>query len=180
MFPEVRDIMLQIPNSQKQSLDVSTILSIFNLKPEGGEKIIGMHFIVSSVSPSVCLSVTFSVQAITCLCIDELPYNFVQMLSLLTQYAVTLTWVHTSKVKVTQDIWRSENTCLCPRYNLSMHWSFGRGYSRPLGCLVLMDLLCESLYVFPINNVYHKISYMVKLHLLKSYTFTWVKCRFYN
>jgi len=23
---------------------------------------------------------------------------------------------------VTQDIWRSECTCLCPRYNLRMHW----------------------------------------------------------
>ena len=36
----------------------------------------GMHF----VRPSVCLSVTFRVCAITYVCIDGLPSNLVQML----------------------------------------------------------------------------------------------------
>jgi len=44
------------------------------------------------------------VYAITYLCIDVLPSNLVQMLSSLRQCAVTLTLVHTSKVKVTWDI----------------------------------------------------------------------------
>ena len=50
-----------------------------------------------------------------------LPYNLI-WISLLRQCAVTLTQVHTSKVKVTQDNLRSEYTCLCPRYNLLMYW----------------------------------------------------------
>ena len=59
-----------------------------------------MHF----VCPSVCLSVTFRVRAITYVCIDGLPPNLVQMLSSLRRWAVTMTRIHTSKVKVTQDI----------------------------------------------------------------------------
>ena len=74
---------------------------------------------------SVRLSVIFRVQTITYLCIDWLPYYLVQMLSSLRRFAVTLTQVHTSRVKVTQDIWRSEYTCLCSRYNLLMHWRLG-------------------------------------------------------
>jgi len=40
----------------------------------------------------------------TYVCIDGLPSNLVQMLSLLRRCAVTLTRIHTSKVKFTQDI----------------------------------------------------------------------------
>ena len=58
----------------------------------------------NALRPSVCLSVTFRVRAITYVCIDGLPSNSVQMLSSLRRCAVTLTRIHTSKVKVTQDI----------------------------------------------------------------------------
>ena len=61
------------------------------------------------------------VRAIIYVCIDGLSSNLVQMLSSFRQCAVTLTLIHTSKVKVTQDILRSEYTCSCPRYNLCMH-----------------------------------------------------------
>jgi len=44
------------------------------------------------------------VPAITYICIDGLPSNLVQMFSSLRQCAVALTCIHTSKVKVTQDI----------------------------------------------------------------------------
>ena len=71
-----------------------------------------MHF-------AVCLSVIFLVQAIThSLCIDGLPYNLVQMFSPLRTCTVTLTQVHTSKVKVILDMCRSEYTCLYPHYIL--------------------------------------------------------------
>jgi len=67
------------------------------------EGIIGMYFgrlsVHLSVCLFVCLSVTFYIQAIT-LYLDELPYNLVQMLSSLRRCPVTLTQVHTSKVKV--------------------------------------------------------------------------------
>ena len=43
------------------------------------------------------------VRSVTYVCIDGLPSNLVQMLSSLRQCAVTLTQIHTSKVKVTQD-----------------------------------------------------------------------------
>jgi len=56
---------------------------------------IGTHF--------VRLSVTFLVRAVTNLCIDGLPCNWVQMSSF-RWCAVTLTLDHTSKLKVTQDI----------------------------------------------------------------------------
>jgi len=49
----------------------------------------------------VRLSVTFRVWAIIYLCIDGLPDNLVKMLTSLRRFAVTLTGVHTSKVKVT-------------------------------------------------------------------------------
>jgi len=69
-----------------------------------------MHFVLLSVCPSfhpsVCLLVTFRVRAVTYICIDGLPFNLVQMLSSSRQCAVTLTRIHTSKVKVTQDIVR--------------------------------------------------------------------------
>ena len=78
----------------------------------------GMHF----GRPSVCPSVTFRVHAITYICIDGLPSYLVQMLSWSRRCAVTLTRIHTSKVKVSRDIKRSEYTCSCPRYNLLMHW----------------------------------------------------------
>ena len=42
--------------------------------------------------------------AITYVCIDGLQSNLVQMLSSLRRCAVTVTRIHTSKVKVTQDI----------------------------------------------------------------------------
>ena len=63
-----------------------------------------MHCVCPLVSLSVCLSVTFRVRAITYVCIDGLPSNLVQMLSSLRRCAVTMTRIHTSKVKVTQDI----------------------------------------------------------------------------
>jgi len=49
-------------------------------------------------------SLTFRVRSITFVRIDRLPSNLVQMLSPFRRCAVTLTWIHTSKVKVTQDI----------------------------------------------------------------------------
>jgi len=60
----------------------------------------GMHF----GRPSVCPSVTFRVHAITYICIDGLPSYMVEMLSSLRQCTVTVTGIHTSEVKVTQDI----------------------------------------------------------------------------
>jgi len=49
-------------------------------------------------------SVTCLVRTITYVCIDGLPSNLVQMLSSLRRCAVTLTRIHTSKVKVTHNI----------------------------------------------------------------------------
>ena len=63
------------------------------------------------------------VRAISYLCTDGIPYNLVLMFSYLRR-AVTLTRVHTSKVKVMQYIYRSEYKCLYPRDNLLMHWRF--------------------------------------------------------
>ena len=57
---------------------------------------IGMHFVSQSVRPSV----TFRVRSITNVSIDGLPSILVQMLSSLRRCAVTLTQIHTSKVKV--------------------------------------------------------------------------------
>ena len=57
-----------------------------------------------SVCLSVCPSITFHVRAITYLCIDGLSSNLVQMLSSLRRCSVTVTRIHTTKVKVTQDI----------------------------------------------------------------------------
>ena len=73
---------------------------IFNPPPQSGEGILGMHFVSLSVRPSV----TFRVCSITYVCIDGLPSNLVQMLSSLGRCAVTITRIHTLKVKVTQDI----------------------------------------------------------------------------
>jgi len=50
------------------------------------------------------MSVIFHVWPKTYLCIDGLAYDLVQMLSSLRRCAVTLTRVHTSKVKVTWSI----------------------------------------------------------------------------
>ena len=57
-----------------------------------------------SVCPSICMYVTLHAQAKTYLRIDVLPYSLVHMWSSLSQCAVTLTWIHISKVKVTHDI----------------------------------------------------------------------------
>ena len=38
-----------------------------------------------------------------------------------------------------------EYTCSCSRYNLPMHWSFGRGYSRPIVCLHFLKMVQKSL-----------------------------------
>jgi len=46
--------------------------------------------------------------AITYICMDGLPSNLLQMLSSLRWCAVTLTQIHTSNVKVTQD----QTTCI--------------------------------------------------------------------
>jgi len=81
---------------------------LINSPAQSGEGIIGMHFVSLSVCMSVCLSVTFRVHAIIYVCIDGLPSNMVQMLSSLRRCAVTLTRMHTSKVKVTQD----QRTCI--------------------------------------------------------------------
>ena len=89
------------------------LLVFFNPLPRSEEGIIRMHF----VRLSVRLFVTY-----VSLCIDGLPSILVQMLSSMRQCAVTLTRINTSKVKVTQHVWMSEYTCLCPRYNLRMHW----------------------------------------------------------
>jgi len=84
-------------------------ISMINPPPRNAFQIIGMHFF----SPSVRLSVTFRVPAITYLCIDWLPSNLVQMLSSLRRCALTLIWIHTSKVKHrTQLVW-------CPWFHLS-------------------------------------------------------------
>jgi len=69
------------------------LISSFMFSPP---RIIGMRF----VRQSVCLSVTFRVRSITYLCIDGLPSNLVQILSSLRRCTVTLTHIHTSKVKV--------------------------------------------------------------------------------
>jgi len=61
-----------------------------------------------TIRQSVRPSVTFSVHAVTYVCIDGLPSNLVQMLSWLRQCAVTLNRIHDSKVKVTQD----KTTCI--------------------------------------------------------------------
>jgi len=53
---------------------------------------------------SVRPPVTFRVSSITYVRIDGLPSNLVQMLSSLRWCAVTVTRIHTSKVKVTRDI----------------------------------------------------------------------------
>ena len=60
-----------------------------------------MHFVRPSVRPS---SVTFRVRSITYVRIDGLLSNLVQMLSSLRPCALTLIRIHTSNVKVTQDI----------------------------------------------------------------------------
>jgi len=44
------------------------------------------------------------VHVITYLCINGLPDHLVQILSSLRRCPLTMTWVNTSKVKVTQDI----------------------------------------------------------------------------
>jgi len=46
-------------------------------------------------------SVTFRVRAITYVCIDGLPSHLVQMVSSSRRRAVTMTRIHTLKVKVT-------------------------------------------------------------------------------
>ena len=53
------------------------------------------HLTVKRTHARVC-SITYAY-------IDGLPSNLVQMLSSKRQCAVTLTWVHSSKVKDTQD-----------------------------------------------------------------------------
>jgi len=58
----------------------------------------------NALCQSVRPFVTFRVRAITNVCIDGLPSNLVQMLSSLRRCAVTVTPIHTSKVKVKQDI----------------------------------------------------------------------------
>ena len=63
-----------------------------------------------SVSLSGRLSVAFRVRSITYVCIDGLPSNLLQMLSALRWCTVTLTRIHISKVKVTQDIVRCYKT----------------------------------------------------------------------
>ena len=62
---------------------------LFNPPPKCGEGIIGQ-------------STLAGVRAISYLCIDGLPSNLLQMLSSMRRCAMTLTWIHTSKVKVTQ------------------------------------------------------------------------------
>ena len=65
----------------------------------------GGHY-KNALCPSVSLfvhNISWS-RAVTYVCIDGLPSNLVQMLSSLRQCAVTVTRIHTSKVKVTQDI----------------------------------------------------------------------------
>ena len=112
------------------------IMSIYmvNLPPRDG--IIGMHFIRLSFRPSVCTNICNTCpHYITYLGIDVLPHYLVKMLSSLRRYAVTLSRVHTSKVKVTQYIYMSEYTWPYLRYNLLMHWRFSERYSRPLHCL---------------------------------------------
>ena len=59
-------------------------------------------------------SIHACVCSITYICINGLPSNLVQMLSSMKWCAVTR--IHTSKVKVTQDILRSVYTCLCQHY----------------------------------------------------------------
>ena len=78
------------------------------------------------------MSITFCVWAITYVCIDGLPSNLVK----------TLTWIHTSKIKVTQYIYRSEYTCSCLRYNLRIHWWI----TILLGTnVVLVETMCSDL-----------------------------------
>jgi len=85
------------------------------------------------------------------------------MLSSLRRFAVTLTQVHTSRVKVTQDIWRSEYTCLCPRYNLLMHWRLG-GDMASFGCLVNWHEKETQQTYFP------SILFLEQISMLYSYT----------
>jgi len=63
----------------------------------------GWQECTSSVRQSVGPSVTVRVHAVTYVCIDGLPSNLVQMVSSLRRCAVTLTRIHTSKVKDTRD-----------------------------------------------------------------------------
>jgi len=75
----------------------------------------------NALLPSVSLSVfPFHVRALTYICIDELPSYLVQMLSSFRRCAVTLTWIHTSQVKVTGHIKRSEYTCSYPAWLISV------------------------------------------------------------
>ena len=74
------------------------------------------------------------VRSIAYLCIDELPYNLVQMFSSFKPCAVTLTKIHTSKVTVNSG-----------------------GYSCPLGCLVLIyfsSIMRSQWNPFPGMNQY--------------------------
>ena len=77
-----------------------TLFGLFDPPLRSGEGIIGIHF----VRLSVCPSVTFCVCSMTYVRINGLLSNLVQMLSSFRRCTVTLTRIHTSKVKVTIDI----------------------------------------------------------------------------